>query len=307
MTLPASIGSLVNLEELDLSQNSLVTIPDLSQLTKLKKLNLGYNKINELPDFFASLISLEELSLANNGIVTLPPSFGKLKALKSLDLKGNQLITLPAVLFECTNLWELSLYKNGTTQLPNEFAKLKELKILDLTENQLKDIPTSFSNLEKLEDLSLSYNPFDQILPKAVYAFVSLKKLTYLNFKLSIEKDFKPQSLSNQMCVLQNLEELEINATELISLPACFGNLNKLKQLSLTLSPKSYLLPNEIAQLTNLERLKYVSRGYPIRELPANMRNLSKLKRLELGKTQLSEAQKLKLTNDLPNCRIKIQ
>ena len=305
--LPSSLDNLANLEELSLSQNGLVNLPDLSGLIKLKKLNLGYNNIIQLPDFFANLISLEELSLARNKLSTLPPSFGKLKALKSLDIKNNQLVNLPSVLFECEGMQELDLYKNGIKQIPGEFNKLIELKKLDLSHNQLTELPASFSRLEQLEELDIKENPFNQILPQAVYDLTTLKKLSYSIFKLKYEDSFKSRPLSNGICALQNLEELDISALELTSIPTCFGSLKNLKRLSISMSPKSYLFPTEITQLTNLERLKYVSRGYPIRELPADMRKLSMLKYLEIEKNQLSETQKAQLNKDLPNCRVKIK
>ena len=66
----------IPLEVLDLSQNSLVSIPPkaFSQLSRLEVLRLDNNNINVLEDqACAGLVSLKKLSLANNQLVALPP------------------------------------------------------------------------------------------------------------------------------------------------------------------------------------------------------------------------------------------
>jgi len=50
------LGNLINLTELDLSNNQLTTLSEsLGNLTNLTKLNLEYNRFNSLPDWLGNL------------------------------------------------------------------------------------------------------------------------------------------------------------------------------------------------------------------------------------------------------------
>ena len=99
-TLPPEIGSLTNLEWLELSGNHLTTLPP------------------EIGD----LKNLETLGLDSNHFTTLPPEIWKLKNLKALDLGRNQLTTLPKEIGNLTKLEEL--YLNGN---PNFYMNSEEL------------------------------------------------------------------------------------------------------------------------------------------------------------------------------------
>lgn len=55
--IPASLESLTNLQELDLSQNALSRVPDaLYSLPNLRRLNLSDNQISELSTAIGKLI-----------------------------------------------------------------------------------------------------------------------------------------------------------------------------------------------------------------------------------------------------------
>jgi Leucine-rich repeat (LRR) protein len=93
--LPATIGQLQNLEELDLGRNGLRTVPSaVASLRNLKRLLLDYNDIHELPAFIGELKNLQELSLLGNGGVNLPLSLNKLHGLTVF--MGNNSLTLEA-------------------------------------------------------------------------------------------------------------------------------------------------------------------------------------------------------------------
>jgi hypothetical protein len=68
-SLPASIGSLRNLEILHAYQNELESIPsEIGKLASLKELNVFNNKITEVPDSIGHLGSLELLNIASNQV-----------------------------------------------------------------------------------------------------------------------------------------------------------------------------------------------------------------------------------------------
>jgi hypothetical protein len=91
-TLPADIASCTTLESLGFYGNNLNgTLPNFSNLTNLKLLDLHFNKFTgALPTLSAKNISY--ISLANNFLTgTIPASYAKLSALTTLGLAYNKL------------------------------------------------------------------------------------------------------------------------------------------------------------------------------------------------------------------------
>ena len=134
----------IPLEVLDLSGNSLVSIPPnaFSQLSRLEVLRLDNNNINVLEDkACAGLVSLKTLSLANNQLVALPPELfsGPSSRLEELYLQNNSLSVLA----------------------PGLFAPLEHLLVLNLSRNELTNdwvTSASLSPLVRLVALDLSFN-----------------------------------------------------------------------------------------------------------------------------------------------------
>jgi Leucine-rich repeat (LRR) protein len=93
--IPESIFNLINLETLCLSLNGIVKIPaEMSQLTKLKKLDLTDNaSLSEISNV-VEIPSLEELYLFGCGLTTLPHNIKKLSNLKYIGLTGNNIDTI---------------------------------------------------------------------------------------------------------------------------------------------------------------------------------------------------------------------
>ena len=93
-TLPADLGSLTELNALDLSENQLHgPIRDMRGLTILASLNLGDNQLSgTIPDWLGSLTYLQDLSLRDNRLTgPIPEELGDLGQLQYLYLNGNQL------------------------------------------------------------------------------------------------------------------------------------------------------------------------------------------------------------------------
>ncbi len=154
--LPARLGTLVNLEGLEIS---------------------CLEKLEDLPDEIGKLRKLEELIIDNgNGCrmnVSIPRSIGQLENLKVLRLYGAldpredvsdkavppaKIKSLPATVANLQRLEELDLGRNGIRSVPAQVASLHQLKKLGLDFNEIRELPSFVGDLKNLEELSLRSN-----------------------------------------------------------------------------------------------------------------------------------------------------
>ncbi|KAF6028653.1 hypothetical protein EB796_013023 [Bugula neritina] len=169
LTLTASRNS--ELEFLSLSHNQLTTItPSFfeSRRTKLKNLNLSYNKGLELsPLSFANLVYLERLDLHFCRLNSITTEFQNLISLQMLNLSGNALIDLPVDTFKGTDeLRYLDLHGNRLSSLScfssQSASILLQLQIMDLSGNDLRSLP-NLTSLYNLKLLSIRDNRLDKL------------------------------------------------------------------------------------------------------------------------------------------------
>ena len=154
--LPSRIGTLVNLEALELA---------------------CLEKLEDLPEEIGALRKLEELIIDNgNGCsmnVALPRSIGRLENLRVLRLYGaldgrdaddgtaasrQRSKPLPDTLSNLSKLEELDLGRNGITSVPTQVGSLRGLKKLGLDFNEISELPSFVGDLKNLEELSLRSN-----------------------------------------------------------------------------------------------------------------------------------------------------
>ena len=139
--IPDALGSLAQLEELNLSWNSLTgPIPDaLGSLTKLVVLSLWHNDLTgSVPSWLGELTTLEHLSLSYNSLTgPIPDAVGSLTNLELLSFSINDLTgPIPDALGNLTNLRELFLYRNDLTgPIPDALGNLTNLETLYLHRN----------------------------------------------------------------------------------------------------------------------------------------------------------------------------
>jgi len=84
------------MQELILTENFLSELPaSIGQMTKLSNLNVDRNALEYLPLEIGQCANLGVLSLRDNKLKKLPPELGNCTVLHVLDVSGNQLLYLP--------------------------------------------------------------------------------------------------------------------------------------------------------------------------------------------------------------------
>ena len=170
--LPAGLGTLVNLEKLELA---------------------CLENLEDLPEEIGKLGKLEELIIDNgNGCsmnVSLPRSIGELTNLRVLRLYGaldgrevgtgdkgrsTQTKLLPDTLANLQKLEELDLGRNGIRSVPPQVASLRGLKKLSLDYNDIREVPSFVGELKNLQELSVNANGGTR-LPQTLSGLKGLK------------------------------------------------------------------------------------------------------------------------------------
>lgn len=139
--LPASIEHLKILQEIDLSTNPLIVVPNvvlkmtnlcaialettqiteipsaLGNLPYLTGLNLSNNEITSLPETLKNLSFLQAINLSNTLLNEIPAWFGEFKKLDSLNIPNNKnLHSLPETLKNCTSLTAINIKNTAISQ-----------------------------------------------------------------------------------------------------------------------------------------------------------------------------------------------
>ena len=169
--IPLEIGSLENLQSINLSNNELEgPIPDeLSNLSSLAQLILSGNKLSgEIPLSLMGLENLESLSLSDNQLAgQIPADIGNLANITFLSLSNNQLTgNIPSRINSLASIYFLDLsYNNLTGEIPSDLGSL-DLVYLILNNNQLTgQIPSALGDQSLLYQLDLSNNSLTGNLP----------------------------------------------------------------------------------------------------------------------------------------------
>ncbi|KAL8162059.1 hypothetical protein V2J09_013548 [Rumex salicifolius] len=163
--LPSSLSGLENLRILQLSENNFSgVIPDLSKLTNIQALDLGYNSFGpqfpSLPNKIVSLVlrknkfrfgmirnvttfyQLQKLDVASNEIVgPFPPSIFSLPSISYIDISGNKFTGLLQENISCgTQLEFVDISSNILTgNLPTCLLKSSKKMVLKYKKNCLSN------------------------------------------------------------------------------------------------------------------------------------------------------------------------
>ncbi|WOK92555.1 LRR receptor-like serine/threonine-protein kinase FLS2 [Canna indica] len=213
--IPPSLGQFSEMEDLDLSLNSLegnITQAHFSNLTYLLYFDISFNSLNVIlpndwiPPFSASDISMGNchfgtkfpawirtqtnllgLHLSRAGLSgNVPAWFWDLsRGLINLNLSSNHLsgVLPPSAFLSSTQLTTLDLSNNSFQgPIPVSLADAIELQLLTLSNNHFNgNLPSSFCNMSKLEVLDLSNNNLSGNVPDCHTSFPASLESLHLN------------------------------------------------------------------------------------------------------------------------------
>ncbi|KOX72921.1 Leucine-rich repeats and immunoglobulin-like domains protein 2 [Melipona quadrifasciata] len=246
----SSIGT--GLTQLDLSQNSLLSVPSsaLKDLQHLLILNLNRNKIKAIhKKAFEGLDTLEILSLYENEISTIEEDAFKglhNRKLRRLNLGGNHLSKVPT-----QALRTLDMLKKLEMQ-ENRITAIQEGDFEGLAHNQLREVPARvFAHLTQLNSLELDGNQITHVDPDA---FIGLEEnLQYLRLGDNNLHAVPSDALRR----LHRLRHLDLKANNITSLPedAFTGYGDSITFLNLQKNLIKVLPPLVFENLNSLETL----------------------------------------------------
>ncbi len=132
----SGLEHLVNITELDLTQNQVTDLSPIASLTKLTSLELAQNDITDISPL-TSLTNLTFLRIQDNLVTDISPLAGLTK-LTELNLWTNEISDI-SPLAALTDLAKINLTKNKISDL-SALASLTNVTRLELITNQITDL-----------------------------------------------------------------------------------------------------------------------------------------------------------------------
>lgn len=138
---PDEVWLRTDLQTLVLADNDLTEVSDrVGDLGKLRMLDLGHNRLRELPIGLGRLEALSDfLYLHDNRLTGLPASLGRLQRLRYLNISRNAFEVFPEVVATMRSLVELRVADNRLTELPPSISRLTNLRELHLRNKSASD------------------------------------------------------------------------------------------------------------------------------------------------------------------------
>jgi len=177
-SVPDWVWERTDLETLVLADNDLLEISNrIGCLKSLRMLDLGHNRLTQVPDALGDLDRLSDfLFLHDNQLTLLPSSLAKLTKLRYLNISENAFEAWPESISGMKSLIELRATDNRLTSIPDSVGRLARLRELHVRNNQLASLPESIGALEELRQIDLRGNPLTH-LPDAIARLPRLDKL----------------------------------------------------------------------------------------------------------------------------------
>ena len=261
----------LNIEETELSNNSLEIINCLTELTelliksanfqdlnpiknleKLTTLTLSGMPFRELPNWQKMLDKLENLDISNTRLseLKLPPTV--LGKIASLNISMTNITVLPLEILK--NIKELNISMTNIRELPGDKDEdiCNHLEKLNISQTQIGKIPDCYFS-KTLETLDISQCGVSELSD----ALLNLENLTLLNIKgLKFKFMSLPGELPTSVFKLNKLKRMDLSHTNIERLPDWFDKLGNLEYLGLVGCSLLEITLNQ-AKHINIRELKY--------------------------------------------------
>lgn len=253
-------GCGASLHHLDLSHNEIKSLPEDSELLKLRSLQYLYLQHNNITDIsneaFSGLVSMRVLNISHNRLHTLPEGlFANARELREMYLNDNTLFELARGIFH--RLEQLIVLDLSSNQLTSNhidhgtFLGLIRLIVLNLSNNALTRIDgKTFKDLFFLQILNLKNNTIGYIEDNAFLPLYNLHTLNLAENRLhTIDENLfnglfvlSKLTLNNNLLVnidrrafknCSDLKELDLSSNQLLDVPEALWELSFLKTLDL--------------------------------------------------------------------------
>jgi len=176
---------------------------------------------------------------------------------KSVSMSFDKLAIMPDYLFYLTEIEELSLAYNNIENIPRDIKKLKKLKKLEIQSNKVKELPVEISLLDSLEEIHLDY-------------------------KMNWEQVF------NVLSKCKNLRTINLWEANLSQIPTAITQCQNIENLILKGNPKLNY-EKDFKILAQLKNLKEVTISIDQDNFPSGIKNLQKLKVLNIEHSKFKE------------------
>lgn len=322
IALPDAIGTLVNLERLQLDLFGRVEVPAVcDRLVRLERVaidcagpvfpstllaapNLRHLDLTlengEVPDAIGRANGL--VTLRVSGVRTVGRGLGRLRTLRSLALAGNAFRWLPEEIADLTALRELDLSYSAVAVLPKSVTRLHALEVLDIGSTFIDELPLEIANLKRLRELRFS-KPFEHHGPEKYRTRVKQIRQSWCALTALRTLDLRCQNIidvSGNVRRLEHLEELDLGYNEMDEVPEELFGLANLRRLDLSFNRLTEIVP-AFARFTALESLSLIAN--PIASF-APLHAMTSLRELDLRRVPIDAAQLAEIERALPDCRI---
>lgn len=199
-----------NLETLILHHNRIRDVKNLASLTKLRVLDLSYNRIQNDPHGF------ELFSISGDTEILRDLRNKRVFAnLREINLSDNTLQSLPSFIFSCPELVSADLSGNNIQRSDGmiiwEFHDSSKLESLDLTANDMQELPFELGVLKKLNKLRFDGNPMRRMRHIAGDSSCA-KVLEYLRSKIPHDHPYYQHDKSSLSKQQRNKVEGQLKA-----------------------------------------------------------------------------------------------
>ena len=199
-----------NIEELDTSNNILLTCLNIKGDYPIKKIKFG--KLEKLIELHGSFSD------------SIPDDIGYTINLLKLYIEGGSFTELPVTIGNLINLESIFIIWSKLTKFPVEIANLKKLKLLSCIDGKLNEIQDEIGELDSLQKLDFSHNNISYVSDN----ISKLPNIESINCNRNKLTEFPQGILNNKNLVCFNADDNEINI-----IPKDFYKMTNLQILSL--------------------------------------------------------------------------